>query len=238
MSEGPMQRWLGALLSMTSSAEETGRYLDARHRFATAVASALLHRDPRCDPLVYGVWLVGHGEPVYVGQTTGGARRLWDLPIGESHHLANSFPPEIWERVVVVYWKNVLEATPRLEKRLLGRIQPLFESQDDSPSRAIGLGLEYLIQQRTQPLFNGRKRKRDGNWRSVNWMSSASLGAHVAPYLAELFEPVWKEWSRLAEIPGPTEEGISATTEHGRVVFPQRLHRSVDPVAPETVGDR
>ena len=56
---------------------------------------------------LYGVYLPGSGL-CYVGQTQEAKRRLRDLPIGESHHLAMTAPPELWTRVIVVQWAELL----------------------------------------------------------------------------------------------------------------------------------
>jgi hypothetical protein len=102
--------WVHSIKLMTSNPELATSYLDTRFRFNSKIASLLSHTDPRNDCLAYGVWLEGHDDPIYIGQTTSGSRRLWDLPIGESHHLSNSFPPEVWGRVVVLYWKRYLSS--------------------------------------------------------------------------------------------------------------------------------
>ena len=57
--------------------------------------------------IVSGVYLPGTGL-CYVGQTQEARRRLRDLPIGESHHLAMTAPPELWTRVIVVQWAELL----------------------------------------------------------------------------------------------------------------------------------
>lgn len=65
-------------------------------------------------PVLYGVFASGAGL-CYVGQTQEAERRLRDLPVGESHHLANTVPPEVWERVVVIRWPLLLCEAPRSE---------------------------------------------------------------------------------------------------------------------------
>ena len=211
--------WLSAIHAATATPDAAARYLDGRLRFTTVVAQALAPAEIRFDPLVYGVWLTGHDSPIYIGQTLEGRRRLWDLPIGESHHLANSFPPEIWSRVVAVYWEHVLSERPALLEVVNAAIAPIV---DRSMSRsAIGLGLEHLLQKRYQPLFNRRKKRRDGSWRVVAWEGSGSVGARVAPCLGDIFGEIVSVWERLANITSPAEAVVEFPD--GRVVFPTAL---------------
>ena len=62
---------------------------------------------PVSDHAVYGVYVTGAGL-LYVGQTRDARRRLRDLPVGESHHLATTVPPETWERVLVIQWPALI----------------------------------------------------------------------------------------------------------------------------------
>ena len=166
---GEMQaQWLAAIRKLTATPNDAARYLDGRLRFTTAVANALAPKDVRLDPLVYGVWLDGHDLPIYIGQTLEGRRRLWDLPIGESHHLANSFPPEIWSRVVAVYWGQMLSKRPALAAAISTTLNPIVEGTDSR--QVIGLGLEYLLQRRYQPLF--QLSKKTERWR----LATCSMG--------------------------------------------------------------
>lgn len=212
MSDSQTQ-WLEAIRGMTATPQSAAAYLDRRLLFTTAVAGLLSHSDPACDQLLYGVWLDGHSDPIYIGQTTDGRRRLWDLPIGESHHLGNSFPPEIWSRVVVVYWGRILTANHELV------------TTSEASRADIGLGLEFLLQKQIQPLFNRRKKRRDGAWRDVSWNNSGSIGAKVAPSLMELFDEVMLAWKELSSAVPNDEAKIEQVT--GRVVFPSRLFRQI-----------
>jgi hypothetical protein len=208
MSDSQTQ-WLEAIRRMTATPQSAAAYLDQRLLFTTAVAGLLSHSDPACDQLLYGVWLEGHVDPIYIGQTMDGRRRLWDLPIGESHHLGNSFPPEIWSRVVVVYWGRILAS------------DPASVAATEASHAAIGLGLEFLLQKQTQPLFNRRKKRRDGAWREVRWNDSDSIGAKVAPSLTALFDEVMLTWKELSSVIPSDVAKIERVT--GRVVFPSRL---------------
>lgn len=215
-------QWLDAIRAMTAAPKDAANYLDRRLRFTTEVATALSHDDPARDSLVYGVWLERHESPVYIGQTTEGRRRLWDLPIGESHHLANSFPPEIWDRVAVVYWGQLLDARPELFSAVAAALKSLVGDDPTQVKQAVGLGLEFLLQQKTRPLFNSRKKRRDGSWRAVEWENAESLGARTAPHLASLFTEVFAVWQQLAAIvPGGGDVAVALTG--GLAVFPGRI---------------
>lgn len=230
--EGWQGQWFAAIRALTATPVDAAAYLDRRLRFTTAVASALSHTAPELDPLLYGVWLEGHPGPIYIGQTLEGRRRLWDLPIGESHHLANSFPPEIWSRVVVVYWGYLLDRRPELAQRLAADLLPLALREPTKP--VIGLGLEYLLQRRYQPLFNCRKKRRDGGWREVVWEASGSVGARAAPHLSQLLDVVVTVWEALAAT--PASKDVTFELPGGRVVFPGVLSRAPSDAKPDAVA--
>src|SRR4051812_35553868 len=97
-----------------STIAEAREHLRRRFSFTSAVGRALVNglSTGTDGSIVYGVWLHGLEPPIYIGQSTEANRRLWDLPIGESHHLSNTFPPEMWSRIVVVQWSGVLADSP------------------------------------------------------------------------------------------------------------------------------
>jgi hypothetical protein len=72
---------------------------------------------PVTGDVLYGVYIAGGGL-LYVGQTHDAWRRLRDLPVGESHHLATTVPPETWERVAVVQWPELLDRVPHEESQV------------------------------------------------------------------------------------------------------------------------
>ncbi|MEV4757282.1 hypothetical protein AB0J86_19500 [Micromonospora sp. NPDC049559] len=161
--------------------------------------------------MLYGVWL--RWGLLYVGQTMEAERRLRDLPIGESHHLATTFPPEIWHRVVVVAWPRLPEA------QLLAA---------DATPELVGLALEHTLQLRLNPLANSEKRTPDGNWRAVVWEARRSRGARYASQLGGLVEAVHQVWDEAAS------QALTANTASAvhRVVFPETLV-----LAPPAVAD-
>ncbi len=220
----PHDQWIASLLSMTGTPELASTFLDGRLEFTTQVAQELSRSSEGEPHVVYAVWIETHDVPVYIGQTENGPRRMWDLPIGESHHLSNSFPPEIWGRIVVVRWGELLRKyEPDLEPVFLGLESAGF-TETAQQWEAIGLGLEHLLQSRDRPLMNRRTKKRDGSWRTVTWSGSRSRGARAAPHLGPLFEKVDEVWKVLCSTaPGP--DGATLIVDHGLAVFPALLRR-------------
>lgn len=101
-------QWLGSLTALTGSADAARQWRERRYAFAYRLGEELAGQSSTNPAVtgsaVYGIWL--RWGLLYVGQTTEASRRLRDLPVGESHHLANTFPPEIWDRVVVIDWPH------------------------------------------------------------------------------------------------------------------------------------
>lgn len=215
--------WLEAITALTGSPEDALQHLSRRLRFNTAVAQALVESNQVLNRVVYGVWLNQHVSPIYIGQTQDGARRLWDLPIGESHHLANSFPPEIWTRVVVVYWDQFHPEVEAVCAKLATGRDPVI--QETPRLKTIGLALEHRLQRHFQPLFNGRKKTDSGEWLSVDYARSQSIGARAAPNVDILFEAVLKVFNRLAWEPPNT--GGMVEISGGKAVFPRRIAESL-----------
>ena len=169
--------WLANLHKLTDSSESSRRWREHRYQFAYRLGDALVGAAEGCPPItgaaLYGVWL--RWGVLYVGQTTEAERRLRDLAIGESHHLANTFPPEIWDLVVVVAWPQLAEADTVSER--LG-------------TKTVGLALEHHLQSRVTPLANAARRTSQGGWREVDRTRSASIGARAAEEVKSLFGAV------------------------------------------------
>jgi hypothetical protein len=199
-------RWHEALHQLTSGPGAARMWRRSRYQFAHRLGEALTGAtrviEPIRGPAIYGVWLPW--GLLYIGQTLEAERRLRDLPIGESHHLANTFPPEIWHKVVVVAWPRLAEAEPLAAKL---------------PPDVVGLALEHLLQDQLRPLANSERRTPDGGWRNIVPERSRSRGARTAHQVTELFQSVSRIWDEAASrTPGGTTE-----TSTCRVVFPQAL---------------
>jgi hypothetical protein len=108
------------MLDSLADPESVLAWQDRRYRFAHHVGQLLTSparpdAAPVTGHVVYGVHVAGAGL-LYVGQTGNAKRRLRDLPVGESHHLATTVPPETWERVIVVQWPDLLPACGMLRR--------------------------------------------------------------------------------------------------------------------------
>ncbi|MEW1584398.1 hypothetical protein AB0283_02960 [Micromonospora vinacea] len=161
--------------------------------------------------MIYGVWL--RWGLLYIGQTSEAERRLRDLAVGESHHLANTFPPEIWHKVVVLTWPELPEA-----QSLVGTLD----------SKTVGLALEFALQEQLSPVVNSERRRPDGGWRDVVRQGSTSRGALAAPKVVDLVQAVRRLWDATPSRPTEEAEALQAC----RVVFPEQLLLQPQPPVP------
>jgi hypothetical protein len=219
-------RWVQALTAMTSTPEDSASYRRIRTKVVTEIAKSIVaaatpaavgpHLAPTFAPaVIYGVYLDRHplDRPVYIGQTLDPTRRLWDLAIGESHHLANTFPPEIWQKVVVVRWTDLM------------RERPYGAHLSDYPLQSIGLGLEYALQLEFSPLINMWKKERTGELRQLSLTKSASVGksAQAYPGLSRLAADLVQIWRQMSNEPTSDLEWIHL--EFGGIAFPSRCYK-------------
>jgi hypothetical protein len=212
------ERWRNALLDLLHDPASIMAWQDRRYRFAYDVGQLLVgparpDAAPLAGPALYGVWVSGGGL-LYIGQTSNARRRLQDLPVGESHHLATTVPPETWERVVVVQWPSLQAGLPPREARVADRLG----------LRACGLAMEHRLQMTYRPVMTARRRGAAGDWRTRNLDSSRSLGAVSSAELPGLFRAVHDLWERLAGISEPGSGQPASYLEGGRVVFPASLY--------------
>lgn len=216
-----MSLW-AALGHLTATRPRLEQWQDSRFRFAHEIGRLLAGNTPDTPAVtgavLYGVYLSGTGL-AYVGQTQNAQRRLRDLPIGESHHIATTIPPEIWERVIVVQWSGLLQLTsPRQHDQV-----------NTLGSMICGLALEHLLQVRRRPPLNARTRTSAGQWRMRNSGRSRSRGARSASEFAELFELVEQEWNALEATPLPQSQAddFRVIRDYGRVVFPSMILKAI-----------
>jgi hypothetical protein len=202
------------MLDSLVNPERVLAWQDRRYRFAHQVGQ-LLTSPARSDAarvaghVVYGVYVAGAGL-LYVGQTGDATRRLRDLPVGESHHLATTVPSEIWERVIVVQWPDLLLAVRGTEGQIaeqLGR-------------ETCGLALEHLLQVTYRPVMSARRRSGKGEWVTRHIDLSRSRGAVSSARFPDLFESVRAVWDQLAEVASPEDGDPVVHADAGRVVFP------------------
>jgi hypothetical protein len=218
MSTGPATdtfgRWRAAMLDSLATPDRVLAWQDRRYRFAHQVGQLLTSpvrpdAAPVTGHVVYDVYVASAGL-LYVGQTGDAKRRLRDLPVGESHHLATTVPPETWERVIVVQWPDLLRSAPdpeRLAAEQLGH-------------QLCGLALEYLLQVAFRPVLSARRRSGTGTWARRRIDMSRSRGAINSDRLPGLFTGVRAVWNQLAETPSPQVGEPTIYTDAGRVIFP------------------
>lgn len=214
--EDACHAWRSSLTTLLGDTSLLARWQERRYQFAHRVGALLTeaHADSSvtAGPVLYGVFASGAGL-CYVGQTQEAERRLRDLPVGESHHLANTVPPEIWERVVVIRWPVLLSEAPASE-------QMEVESMG---SAVCGLALEHMLQVATAPPLNSRRRRTSGEWQPRNLSQSRSRGAIHAQRIPELSRLTLDAWKTLSEAEAPKGTAVIASTV-GRVVYPSTLH--------------
>jgi len=210
-------RWRNALLDALASPGNVMAWQDRRYQFAYQVGQLLVGSggpgiDQVSDHAVYGVYVAGGGL-LYVGQTSDARRRLRDLPVGESHHLATTVPPETWERVLVVQWPALLARIPAQEAQRAGQLG----------HAACGLGIEHLLQITYRPVMTARRRSTAGGWSARHIETSRSRGAAASTQLPELFRAVQAQWDLLARAPAPDRGQAAIYSDAGRAVFPASL---------------
>ncbi|MFE9249875.1 hypothetical protein [Streptomyces sp. NPDC007088] len=216
--EDAYRDWRDSLATLLGDASLLGRWQERRYRFAHGVGALLTEpygeSAAMTGPVLYGVFAGGAGL-CYVGQTQEAERRLRDLPVGESHHLANTVPPELWERVVVIRWPLLIPSAPADEQSIAAETGP----------QVCGLALEHALQVATAPPLNSRRRRTTGDWQPRNLAQSRSRGAVRAQSLPGLSALVLAAWHACAAVEAPDGAGV-VDTGAGRVVFPSALHET------------
>lgn len=208
------ERWRSALLDALKSPENVMAWQDRRYQFAYQIGQLLTAPAgpgtvPVTGNVLYGVYVAGGGL-LYVGQTRDAWRRLRDLPVGESHHLATTVPPETWERVIVVQWPELLDRIPCQES----------QAAEQLGLPTCGLAMEYLLQMTYRPVMTERRRSTDGGWSRRTLDSSRSRGAANSSKFPQLFRAVRAVWDVLLKTPIPMDGQPITYTGGGRVVFP------------------
>jgi hypothetical protein len=201
--------WTRALAALTTDPEARRRFRERRFALAYQIGTLLkqwVASSGGDRPIIYAVALAD-GKPIYIGQTPEPSRRLYDLPIGESHHLANTFPPELWRRVIVLDWLALAKSPS---------VDPL---PPDCDSTAIGTAIELHLQRLYQPEMNMLRKSPSGAWVLRNLDSSRSRAAGLISTVSHLLPQVERTFEELLQADiGPSSVQRSAA---GCVVFPQ-----------------
>jgi hypothetical protein len=214
--ESAYRTWRSSLTVLLADASQLERWQERRYRFAHQVGALLTEacgETPAVTgPVLYGVFATGAGL-CYVGQTQEAERRLRDLPVGESHHLANTVPPEVWEKVVVIHWPLLLTGISRSEQSQV----------EEMGSVICGLALEHALQVVTNPPLNSRRRRTSGDWQPRNLSQSRSRGALYSQRIPALSQLTLAAWTTLSQA-AIAKHSTVITSGAGRVVFPSALH--------------
>jgi hypothetical protein len=211
--------WHHALKELTGDRQRFDSWRKQRYAFAHRVGILLTEAHPPSPvvtgPALYGVYLAGTGL-CYVGQTQEAKRRLRDLPIGESHHLAVTVPPELWTRVIVVQWAELLAPAAGDHDWAIANM------------KACGEALEYLLHCNFHPPINCHTRTKGGSYRERPPENSKSKAAISSASFSHLFKVVLGAWSDLEAIadPAPDDGRIADYSSYGRVIFPSALSAS------------
>lgn len=210
--------WQQSLRVLTTDAATLALWQEHRYRFAHRVGLALLTTPSVgsasvVGPVVYGIYTTA--GLCYIGQTHEAERRLKDLPVGDSHHLGNTLPPELWERVVVLRWPALLPMVPAVERSAV----------EAMGNETCGLAIEHGLQLATAPLLNRRRRHPNGGWTERNLVKSRSRGALHAGLIPHLCEVALATLQDLATAEVPLGEAF-LDTRAGRIVQPGRIRTS------------
>lgn len=220
------QRWAALCREVNADAERSRRFREQRYAFNHRLARHLVENLParRRDQVIYAVHLAGdHPCPAYLGTSTEGHRRLWDLPVGESHHLSNTYPPETWERVTILHWRQVLMEESYDLTTLAAQVGEHFPVEPAEVMKLIGMGIEFLFQKETNPELNIRIKLRRGGFRKAGLDTSASRQALIARrWMEPLFPILWDHWQKLGAA-AAGHAGPALHTPTGSVVFPTRI---------------
>lgn len=214
LAEEAFCRWHAALLDSLGSPDRILAWQDRRYRFAYQLGELLAAPAPPgvapvIGHVVYGVYVAGAGL-LYVGQSGDARRRLRDLPVGESHHLAATVPPETWERVIVVQWPGLLSSAPA----------PEALAAEQLGNQICGLAMEHLLQVTYRPVMTARRRTGAGEWTARRISQSRSRGAMNSGQFPGLFKAVRTVWDGLARVPSSEGGHPGVYADAGRVIFP------------------
>lgn len=228
---GDYRSWAAVCRQLNADEDKARDFRARRYAFTHLLASHLIEHLPASgdDQVIYAVYLAGkHSKPVYLGASSEGRRRLWDLPIGESHHLSNTCPPETWARVQVLHWKRLLSETGHDLDELQKRVSEVFPEKSKSALKLIGMAIEFRFQQEIRPEINILTKRRQGGFKSVDFLGSKSLQAAIARRWIDgpIFSTLLTSWTAM-QAEAENCRDTKWISPFGSVLFPDRVFDSV-----------
>lgn len=226
-SGGCYRSWVESCRALNADEDKARDFRARRYAFTHLLANHLIKNLPVSgdDQVIYAVYLAGkHSKPVYLGTSSEGRRRLWDLPIGESHHLSNTCPPEIWSKVQVLHWKRLLAETGHDIDELQKNVSEAFPEKSKFALKLIGMGIEFRFQQEIRPEINILTKRRQGGFKPVDFMGSKSIQAAIARRWIDgpVFNTLWTSWNNIQSEAESCPE-IALVSRFGGILFPDRI---------------
>lgn len=224
--------WVKMCRELTADEAKARAFRIHRYSFTHRLAGLLTAHLPAKgrDQVMYAVQLVGqHARPAYLGVSSEGRRRLWDLPVGESHHLSNTYPPEIWEQVRILHWRELLEGKGHDLSKVQEEVSKQFGVDAAHSMKLIGMGIEYLFQKGILPELNARTKLRAGGFKEVSFDGSLSRQASIAgKWLVPMYPDLLEGWQELAlaeqSDPRPV---LLLSVPTGSIVFPGNVLKEI-----------
>ena len=210
--------WRRALEELLGDKQRFDSWRKQRYAFAHRVGTLLTEAHPPCRDRPGALWRPPPGNRALLRWTNPGGQAKAAGPSNrESHHLAMTAPPELWTRVIVVQWAELLVRAAEREWVI-------------SDIKACGQALEYLLHCHFRPTINCYARTTDGRYRERPPEKSKSKASVGATAYLDLFKVVLGVWSDLEAVPEPAsgESRVADYSPFGRVVFPVALLDSGD----------
>lgn len=202
-------------------------FLEGKYRLDHAIGAATRERlgpssrRVASDCVVYGVMIRNLSRSVYIGETSDARRRLFDLAIGESHHLANTFPTFLWTKIIVIRWPSLM-----IEAELAMVAKELGGADGAHVLKLAGAALEHCLQQAHRPVFNVYKKSTTGLLRARALERSGRKAASLSQLIPRSYERVAKAWQQAEACESHTAPATTLPGGHGFVIHPQVILES------------
>ena len=225
------------LASALKSDDFALEYMEKKYEYDHKIGAALrsgLSKLSSCDGVIYGVYVNGIVVPVYIGESLDGRRRLYDLAIGESHHVANTFSTLIWDKVLVVGWRAPSN-WEMIEEKILNLQAECSNTSSQprqlSPLKVFSKAIEYHVREALDPLV-GKRTKKGGQFvQAPTGDDSKAICVKVGDCVKDVSSPVIAEWKKL-ECSGVAVEG------EGVLGVGDGFSVNVNLICRRTIGDK